>query len=293
MSASPLPPPLPSPYGPLRETEQRVILGKGTEPPFSGRYDACFAPGIYCCRACAAPLYAAADKFAAGCGWPAFEAEIPDAVSRHADADGRRTEIRCRRCDAHLGHVFSGERLTPANARHCVNSIALVLEPPDSDRVRQAVFAGGCFWGVEYFLRQRPGVLATACGYAGGETPYPSYDEVCTGTTGHAEAVAVLYDPRQAGFADLTRFFLEIHDPAQENGQGPDLGPQYRSVIFYALPEEHQEAMQLLDRLRTTGLPVRTELLPLERFWPAEPYHQNYYGRNGHHPYCHAWQKRF
>lgn len=293
MSAPSQPSLPPSPYGPLSEAEQRVILGKGTEPPFSGPLDDCFAPGIYCCRACGSPLYAAEDKFSSGCGWPAFDAEIPGAVSRQPDADGRRTEICCRACGAHLGHVFSGERLTPANARHCVNSISLVREPADSSRVRRAAFAGGCFWGVEYFLRQRPGVLATVCGYAGGDTVYPTYAEVCSGTTGHAETVAVFYDPHQTSFSDLTRFFLEIHDPAQKNGQGPDLGSQYRSVIFYALPQERQDALQLLDQLRAGGLPVQTEVVPLERFWPAEACHQNYYGNHGRHPYCHAWQKRF
>lgn len=280
-------------YGPLTEPEKRVILEKGTEPRFSGRYDHEFAPGVYCCRACGTPLYVADDKFDSGCGWPAFEAEVPGAVSRNPDADGRRTEICCRACGGHLGHLFAGERLTPKNARHCVNSLALVYEPPGSSHVRRVAFAGGCFWGVESLLRQRPGVLAAVSGYCGGETAYPTYADVCTGTTGHAEAVVVFYDPDQTNFTELTRFFLEIHDPTQLNRQGPDLGSQYRSAIFHTLPEERQCALDLLDILRRQGLNVQTEVLPLLHFWPAEEYHQNYYDKNGQRPYCHVWQKRF
>ena len=114
---------------PLTRAEQRVILHKGTEPPFTGEYEHKFEPGIYECKQCGAPLYRSDDKFEAHCGWPAFDQEIPGAVRRLPDADGERVEIQCARCGGHLGHVFEGERFTPRNTRHCVNSISLRFQP--------------------------------------------------------------------------------------------------------------------------------------------------------------------
>ncbi|HQC43395.1 MAG TPA: methionine-R-sulfoxide reductase, partial [Verrucomicrobiota bacterium] len=134
-----------SPYGVLSAEERRVIEQKGTEPAFSGKYDRHFELGVYACRNCGAPLYTSDDKFHSGCGWPAFDEEIPDAVRRQIDADGRRVEILCARCEGHLGHVFTGEKLTVRNTRHCVNSVSLVFESQKLGRIRRAVFAGGCF----------------------------------------------------------------------------------------------------------------------------------------------------
>lgn len=282
-----------SPYGPLSEAEKHVIVDKGTERPFSGKYDRLFEPGVYACRNCGHALYRSDDKFASGCGWPAFDDEIPGAVRRVPDADGHRTEIVCANCGGHLGHVFEGEKLTAKNTRHCVNSCSLVFEDQQDGRIRRAVFAGGCFWGVEELMRQLPGVLGAVSGYTGGAVANPNYRQVCSGVTGHAEAVELYYDPSRTNFETLCKYFLEIHDPTQKDRQGPDVGPQYRSAIFYLDEEQKKTAQHLLELLRKKGLDIQTELVPFRRFWSAEAYHQDYYERKGAQPYCHFHQKRF
>lgn len=281
------------PYGPLSDEEKHIIVDKATEPPFSGRYDKFHQFGVYACRRCGAPLYTSAEKFNSGCGWPAFDDAIPGAVMQFPDADGRRIEIVCAQCNAHLGHVFAGENFTQKNTRHCVNSRSLCFEPQDGKNIRRAVFAGGCFWGVEALMKKQPGVLAAVSGYCGGETDFPDYRQVCSGDTGHAEAVEIFYRPELTGFEELCRYFLEIHDPTQHNRQGPDFGTQYRSAIFYLDDAQRQTARELLDILRQKGYEVKTELSPFGRFWNAEAYHQHYYAKNGKEPYCHFYRKLF
>lgn len=280
---------------PLSEEESRVILHKGTEPPFSGKYCRHKAKGTYVCRQCGAPLFKSEDKFDSGCGWPSFDAEIAGAVRRVPDADGERTEIVCAKCGGHLGHVFEGERFTAKNTRHCVNSVSLAFRPEgeSSKRLETAVFAGGCFWGVEHLMKDFPGVISVEPGYTGGTVEHPSYEEVCTGKTGHAEAVRVVFDPEQVSFQTLAKGFFEIHDPTQENGQGPDIGPQYRSEIFYTTPDQKQIAEQLVEELRQKGCPVVTRITRAGVFWPAEEYHRRYYEKTGKRPYCHRRVKRF
>lgn len=287
---------------PLTDEERRVIVEKGTEAPFSGQYYRHDEAGTYRCRQCGAALYRSEDKFDAGCGWPSFDDEIAGAVRRSRDADGRRTEITCAKCGGHLGHVFEGERFTPKNTRHCVNSVSLDFVPADkkndrceapSEKTATAVFAGGCFWGVEYMFEKVPGVLDVESGYTGGRTANPTYEEVCSRRTGHVEAVRVTYDPAKVSYETLAQLFFEIHDPTQADGQGPDRGEQYRSVIFYATPDEKATAEKLIARLRAKGYDVVTDVTPVATFWPAETYHQDYYERKGTLPYCHRYTKRF
>ena len=289
---------------PLTPEEQRVIVNKGTEAPFSGMYYNFQEKGTYTCKRCNAPLYRSEAKFDAGCGWPSFDDEIPGAVRRVPDADGMRTEIVCANCGAHLGHVFLGEGFTPKNTRHCVNSISMNFVPdsatvaakpaPVAKPAREtAMFAGGCFWGVQYYFERAPGVLSTRVGYTGGKTARPTYQQVCAGNTGHFEAVEVTYDPAKTSYEALAKLFFEIHDPTQSDGQGPDIGYQYHSVVFYKNDAEKETAEKLIQILRNKGLDVVTLVLPAGPFWPAEDYHQQYYDKTGKMPYCHVYTKRF
>ena len=286
-------------YRELTPEEERVIVNKGTEMPFSGKYVDHFQSGAYHCKRCDAPLYRSTDKFKTSCGWPSFDDEIEGAVRRERDADGIRTEILCANCGAHLGHVFEGERLTDKNVRHCVNSISLVFKP-DSDATsvqsngtRKAYFAGGCFWGVEHLFEQKEGVVSATSGYMGGSVEDPSYQQVVSGGTGHLESVEVEYDPEKVTYEELAKYFFEIHDPTQEGGQGPDIGPQYLSAVFYSTDEEKETAEKLIAILKEKGYDVVTDVRPAGEFWEAEEYHQDYYERKGSTPYCHAYRKRF
>jgi len=283
------------PLNDLSRQENAVINGKGTEIPFTGKYNNHTGEGTYICKKCGAALYYSEHKFASECGWPSFDDEIAGAVKRTPDADGRRTEITCASCGAHLGHVFTGERLTPGNIRHCVNSISLDFIPAvvENGRYGTAIFAGGCFWGVEYFIQKAPGVISVTSGYTGGHVKNPSYKEVCTGKTGHAEAVKIIYDPEKTDYETLLRLFLEIHDPTQVGGQGPDIGEQYRSEIFYLNNEQKTNAEKNLNLLRDKGYKISTAVTKASEFFDAEKYHQDYYFLNGKTPYCHGYTKRF
>lgn len=279
---------------PLTPEEERVIRNKDTEKPFSGKYDDFWEQGTYICKVCGASLYKSTAKFDAGCGWPSFDDEIPGAVKHQTDADGYRTEILCANCGAHLGHVFEGEGFTPKNSRHCVNSISMVFVPEKTTPLTDtAIFAGGCFWGVEYYLQKKPGVISVVSGYIGGHKKNPTYQEVCSGSTGHYEAVEVTFDPSLITFEELATLFFEIHDPTQWNHQGPDWGEQYRSSVFYRNEEQKQTTEKLIGILKEKGYKVVTEVKPATTFWKAENYHQDYYDHKGSTPYCHGYTKRF
>lgn len=311
---------------PLTPEEADVILHKGTEYPGTGKYDKFSQNGLYVCKQCGAPLYESSDKFDSGCGWPAFDDEIHGAVRRTNDADGMRTEITCARCGAHLGHVFEGEHLTAKNERHCVNSISMNFIPASEETAykaaynathdpaaaalaaaegktapaaatepatKKAYFAGGCFWGVEYMLEKLDGVLDVRSGYMGGNTPKPTYQQVCYDNTGYAETVEVTFNPAKTDFETIAKRFFEIHDPTQMNRQGPDIGDQYRSEVFYTDEQQKEVAEKLIGILKEKGFKVATKVGKAGVFYVAEDYHQDYYDHKGTQPYCHGYTKRF
>lgn len=280
-------------YNTLTPEEERVIIHKGTERPYSGEYVNNMSAGTYYCKRCDAPLYRSEDKFDSDCGWPSFDDEIEGAVKRLADADGRRTEIVCSSCGAHLGHVFLGEGFTAKQTRHCVNSISMKFVEANKKGPSTAYFASGCFWGTEYFFMKAQGVKQTSVGFMGGHVANPTYEQVCQKNTGHLETTEVVFDPTVTSYEEMVKLFFETHDFTQTNGQGPDIGPQYLSCIFYSNPSEKATANKYIDLLIQKGYKVATMLKPASTFWMAENYHQQYYEYKGTKPYCHKYTAIF
>ncbi len=198
-------------------------------------------------------------------------------VQKAEDA-GQKTDDRRQKTE---GSVQTSEPVSPPSS---------VLRPPATER---AIFASGCFWGTQYYLQRAPGVISTTVGYTGGHVDHPTYKQVCTGRTGHAESVEVIYDPAKTSYEKLAKLFFETHDFTQLNRQGPDIGHQYRSAIFYLNDEQKRIAEQLVQELRQMGYDVKTEITKAGPFWRAEDYHQDYYQHNGQTPYCHIYRPIF
>jgi peptide methionine sulfoxide reductase msrA/msrB len=163
----------------------------------------------------------------------------------------------------------------------------------DTTKYKKAIFASGCFWGTEYYMQKAKGVISTQVGFIGGTKDNPTYKEVCTGKTGHAEACEVTYDPDKTNYEELAKLFFETHDPTQVNRQGPDIGTQYRTEIFYLDDEQKTTAEKLINILKGKGYDVVTKVTPATTFWKAEDYHQNYYENKNGTPYCHVYKKKF
>ena len=279
-------------YNNLTEDEKYIIEKKGTEYPFSGIYNDFYEEGVYLCKKCNAPLYKSEDKFKSSCGWPSFDDEIVGAIKKVPDKDGRRVEIVCQKCGGHLGHIFEGEGFTSKNIRHCVNSLSLNFKSK-KENFKKAYFAAGCFWGVEFLFQKQIGVLEVVSGYMGGDIENPTYKIVCSGFSGHLEVVEVIFDESIVSYETLAKLFFEIHDFTQTNGQGPDIGTQYLSAIFYCDENQKNIAEELIEQLKKKAYKVATTLRPKVKFYKAESYHQNYYNKSGKTPYCHRYRKVF
>lgn len=278
----------------LTPLQYEILLNKATEYPFTGLLTDNERIGSYLCRNCGVALFRATQKFHSGCGWASFDDAIIGRVLQVPDADGRRIEIVCSNCTSHLGHVFHGEGFTESNTRHCVNSACLdFVDSMDIDDSNEIILAAGCFWGVEYYLKRITGVVLTEVGYCGGHINEPTYNDVKQGTTGYLEVVRVVWDNKIQSLENILKMFFETHDPEQVNGQGPDIGSQYLSAIFYYDLEQRNIAENVMNMLTDKGYNLATQLRQMDKFWVAEDYHHNYYDLKDSVPYCHGYQKKF
>ena len=272
-----------------------VTQRAGTEPPNSSDLVREKRPGTYVSAVGGLPLFHSSAKFDSGTGWPSFTAPIdPAHVLLRTDRSlgSVRTEVLDARSGAHLGHVFD-DGPEPTGKRYCMNGAALRFVPegeplPPESRpanLETAYFAGGCFWGVEDVFAQIPGVVDAVSGYQGGSVEQPTYEQVCSGGTGHAESVKVVFDRDKVSYRQLLRVFFANHDPTTLNRQGPDVGTQYRSAIFATSDQQETEAKAYVHELQDAPAFARrkiaTRIEKAAPFWPAEAYHQDYHRKHG------------
>lgn len=296
----------------LTPEQYKCTQESGTEAPFKNAYWNHHDDGIYVDLIGGEALFSSLDKYDSGSGWPSFTKPIDESVvqSRPDLSHGMsRTEIRSKTADSHLGHVFD-DGPAPGGKRYCTNSASLKFVPVDKMKEAGygrylflfakkknweiATLAGGCFWGLEDLLRKIPGVLEVQVGYTGGALANARYEDVKKGTSGHAETVQLLFDPKKMTYEKILLEFFRYHDPTTVDRQGNDIGSQYRSAIFYDGPEQKKIAQKVIERVNKSGKwekPVVTKLEPFSRFWRAEEYHQDYLKKHPDGYTCHFPRK--
>ena len=281
----------------LSPDQYYVLRQKGTEKPFTGKLLLNKEKGVYKCGACGNELFTDDMKFNSECGWPSFDKEIAGGKIKTVEDNSlgmHRTEINCGRCGSHLGHLFN-DGPTKTGLRYCVNSLSLEFvgvkdeQKSIANTIDTITLGGGCYWCVEAIYLQLDGVIKAASGFSGGHVVNPSYEAVCSGTTGHAEVVQITYDNTKTSLEEILKVFFSVHDPTTLNRQGEHVGTQYRSVIFYRNQQQLQAAMdiiQALDKEHIYNNPIVTKGVAFDHFYKAADYHQNYYSQNKQQPYC-------
>lgn len=300
----------------LTPEQYRITQECGTERPFDNAYWNYKEAGIYVDIVSGEPLFSSLEKYDSGSGWPSFTKPIDkEHIQERPDTSHgmTRTEIRSSKAGSHLGHVFP-DGPGPEGLRYCVNSASLRFIPVSkldvegygefkklfskedetrseaSKELARATLAGGCFWGIEELIRSLPGVVETTVGYTGGDLKNPTYEDVKTGKTGHAEAVQILFDPKKISYEEVLRFFFRLHDPTTLNRQGNDRGTQYRSAIFVHNDEQRKIAERIrkeVDESKKWSSKVVTTIEEAKTFYSAESYHQDYLQKNSGGYTCH------
>ena len=289
----------------LTPEQYEVTQNDATEAPFKNAYWDSKKAGIYVDIVSGEPLFSSIDKFDSGTGWPSFftSLETQNIIERKDRKLFRmRTEVRSKQADGHLGHVFQ-DGPTPTGLRYCINSAALrfieaqKLKEEGYEKFAapfRATLAGGCFWGVEEIFRKHPGILETTVGYTGGTLQNPTYEDVKTGKTGHAETIDIIFDPQKISYEAVLKYFFRLHNPTTLNQQGNDIGTQYRSAIFYHDAKQKQIAIKVKEEVQKSGKwkgQVVTEIVHASPFYKAEDDHQKYLQKNPNGYTCHYLRK--